>query len=65
MQYYKNYIEGDLAGQRESINKKEFNFWKEEAHALWGYLNFWGDFVPGLLRPELPEIITNNCEGVV
>ena len=56
MSFYKNYIEGDLAGQSIAITRAEFNFWAAEARALWGYVDIWGNFVPGLLQPELPII---------
>lgn len=53
--YWKNYQSGPMAGQQINIDNDEYDFWKEEAHALWGYLDFWGDFVPGLFNPELED----------
>ena len=37
------------------IDKKQFFEYQEEAEALWGTTDFFGDFVPGKLRKELPE----------
>ncbi|CAH0121224.1 hypothetical protein PAE9249_03750 [Paenibacillus sp. CECT 9249] len=54
MKYWKTYQSGPNEGQKVYIEKDEFNFWKKEAEALWGRLDFWGNFVPGLLNPELP-----------
>lgn len=58
--YFKRYQTGPLAGQEIKISSKEAGEWLEEAHALWGYVDVWGDFVPGLLRPELPIIDDPN-----
>ncbi|MCL1852667.1 MAG: hypothetical protein FWF88_06495 [Peptococcaceae bacterium] len=49
--YYKQY---EKDGKTEDISKEDYKYWKAEARALWGYINVWGKFVPGLLRPELP-----------
>lgn len=51
--YYKRYETGSLAGQLIEIPKDEFSGWREEAQLLWGKLDWKGDWVPGLLRPEL------------
>ena len=54
--YYKKYETGDLKGQEVQIESEEFDQLAEEARALWGYVDWWGDWVPGLLRRELPVI---------
>ncbi len=54
--YWKHYEKGARAGQDIDIDSSEYDFWKDEAEALWGYLDWLGDFVPGLLRRELPVI---------
>ncbi|MEU3620144.1 hypothetical protein ABZ725_48890 [Streptomyces sp. NPDC006872] len=54
--YWKKYLTGTLAGQRVQITKVEFRELKEEAELLWGTTDWKGDFVPGLLRQELPVI---------
>jgi len=33
-----------------------YDFWKEEAYALWGYIDWLGDFQPGIWRTTLPEM---------
>ena len=54
--YFKNYKAGQLAGQRVEISGDEFSRLEKEAHALWGYVDWLGDFIPGILRRELPVI---------
>jgi hypothetical protein len=54
--YWKNYKTGSKTGQRVQISKEEFLQLKEEAELLWGTTDWKGDFVPGLLRQELPVI---------
>ncbi|ANZ40467.1 hypothetical protein BBK82_35090 [Lentzea guizhouensis] len=54
--YWKNYQTGALAGQRVKITKAEFGELREEAELLWGTTDWMGDFVPGLLRRELPVV---------
>lgn len=51
--YLKIYRGGPLEGKEYNISKEEYRFWANEGKALWGYLDFWGNFVPGLLNPEL------------
>jgi len=55
-EYSKLYVEGPLAGKSVTIDKSEFTWFKKEGKALWGTVDGWGDFVPGLLMPELPEV---------
>ncbi|MBW7475892.1 hypothetical protein K0T92_14190 [Paenibacillus oenotherae] len=50
---WKVYVTGALAGQKIEVTKEEFNFWRWEGESLWGTVDLWGNFVPGLLRPEL------------
>ncbi|MFI1196357.1 hypothetical protein ACH4T9_24325 [Micromonospora sp. NPDC020750] len=54
--YWKNYQTGPLAGQRVQITKDEFHELKGVAERLWGTTDWKGDFIPGLLRQELPVI---------
>jgi hypothetical protein len=54
--YWKTYQNGPLQGQRVSISSDDFDFYEEEAHAMWGYADWKGDFVPGLFRRSLPEM---------
>ncbi|GAB3812672.1 hypothetical protein [Micromonospora zhanjiangensis] len=54
--YWKNYQTGPLAGQRVQITRDEFRELREEAELLWGTTDWKGDFVPGLLRQELPVV---------
>ena len=54
--YFKNYESGPKKGQRVEITSSEFSGFVEEAHALWGYLDWANDWIPGLLRTELPVI---------
>lgn len=54
--YFKTYQSGDLKGQTIQIAKDEFLQWKQEGELLWGTTDWKGDFVPGLLRPELPVV---------
>ncbi len=58
--YWKTYESGPKSSQKEYLSKDDFNYWKEEAKALWGYLDFWGNFAPGLLNPVLPEVYIND-----
>ena len=53
---WKVYQSGPLAGQRVEVDEVEFDFWRREGELLWGTTDFWGDFVPGLLRPRLPVV---------
>ncbi|UNK21040.1 GIY-YIG nuclease family protein [Paenibacillus sp. N3/727] len=52
--YHKTYQSGPSKGNKLYIDKEEYNFWKGEGEALWGYLDAWGYFVPGLFNPVLP-----------
>jgi hypothetical protein len=54
--YWKNYKTGSSAGQQVKISKDEFLQLKQEAELLWGTTDWKGDFVPGLLRQELPVV---------
>ncbi|NUR29630.1 MAG: hypothetical protein HOV83_27910 [Catenulispora sp.] len=54
--YWKKYHTGPLAGQRVGISKEEFNTLADVAETLWGTTDWKGDFVPGILRQELPVI---------
>ena len=54
--YFKNYETGPLAGQRVEITGDEFSALRREGEALWGTTDWKGDWVPGLLRRELPVI---------
>lgn len=54
--YFKVYQTGPLAGQKVRISKDEFMEWKEEGELLWGRVDWKGDWVPGLLRRELPVV---------
>jgi hypothetical protein len=56
MHYRKSYISGPRQGTKVEIPKEEFNDLKDEAHALYGDVDFWGDFIPGMLVPELPVV---------
>jgi RHS repeat-associated protein len=54
--YYKKYETGELSGQSFELSKSEFSQLREEAEALWGTTDWKGDWVPGLLMPELPIV---------
>jgi RHS repeat-associated protein len=49
--YFKTYESGTIEG----ISRNDYDFWREEGRALWGYLNGWGNFVPGLFNPSLDD----------
>lgn len=61
--YFKKYESGSLSGQTIQVEKEEFIFWKKETEALWGTTDFWGDWVPGLYRRELP-VMNESTYGV-
>jgi RHS repeat-associated protein len=52
--HYKHYVRGFFAGTYQMISSDEYDELVEEAKSLWGYIDAWGDFEPGLLQPELP-----------
>ena len=52
--YYKTYVSGPLKGQRIEISQAEAAKYLKEAEALWGTTDWTGEFVPGLLVPQLP-----------
>lgn len=54
--YFKVYKFGARAGQTVQVSKQEFRELQQEAELLWGTTDWKGDFVPGLLRQELPVI---------
>jgi len=54
--YKKHYLSGSLRDKDVEITHQEYSQFKEEAEALYGYVNWKGDFVPGLLLPKLPVI---------
>ncbi|WP_246358543.1 hypothetical protein [Paenibacillus phytorum] len=59
--YWKTYQTGPMAEQKVYVGEDDFDFWKKEAQALWGRLDFWGNFVPGLLNPVLPVVDPNEA----
>jgi hypothetical protein len=63
--YFKIYQTGSLAGQSIRISEDEFLGLKKEGELLWGTTDWKGDWVPGLLRQELPVVdicaVENNC----
>ena len=54
--YYKTYLEGAVKGKTLEITSEEFRGLREEAEALWGTVDWNGDFVPGLLNRKLPVL---------
>ena len=48
------YISETGEDRKVPIERAEFSELQEEAEALWGTTDWKGDFVPGLLNPELP-----------
>lgn len=54
--YFKRYQTGALAGQDVQVEREEFSELKREAESLWGTTDWKGDWVPGLLRRELPVV---------
>jgi RHS repeat-associated protein len=58
--YYKNYQTGPLKGKAVQIDRDEFNVLRKEAEALWGTTDWKGDWVPGILRRELPVIYVSG-----
>jgi hypothetical protein len=52
----KHYVGGDNDGQVVSITGREYADIVEEHEALYGYIDWKGDFVPGKLRQELPAV---------
>lgn len=54
--YYRTYVDGDREGEQVDMTRAEYNQWSEENRALYGYVDMWGDFQPGLLRPEPPMV---------
>jgi hypothetical protein len=54
--YYKTYRSGPETGRRFVISSEEFKGLREEAEALWGVMDWNGDFVPGLLNRSLPMV---------
>lgn len=55
--YFKNYVAGAKQGEKVRVSKSEFEDLAEEAKALWGTIDWQGDFVPGLLLPSLEVIV--------
>ena len=54
--YRKTYITGPRKGTTVEISKDEYNSLADEGHALYGDVDFWGDFIPGMLLPKLPIV---------
>jgi hypothetical protein len=54
--YEKEYVSGEAAGTTVEIDKQEYYDFSDEARALWGYLDWKNEWVPGKLRKELPVI---------
>ncbi|HEY1983983.1 MAG TPA: hypothetical protein VGG85_01155 [Terracidiphilus sp.] len=54
--YRKHYISGPQDGKYVDIEREKAKELKNEAEALYGYVDIWGDFVPGMLLPELPVV---------
>ena len=59
--FFKNYQTGSLAGQRAEISEDQFDSFSAEAKALWGTTDWKGDWIPGLLRRELP--VVDRCSA--
>jgi RHS repeat-associated protein len=52
--YYKDYVSGPRANQSHHISRSEARTLRDEARALWGYIDWQGDWQPGILRRSLP-----------
>lgn len=52
--YAKTYKNGPRAGQIQSIDSDAFEKYKAEGKQRWGYISFWGNFVPGTERSSIP-----------
>lgn len=55
-EYSKTYVQGPHAGQQVAIDRDRYSFYEREAKALYGYMDWKGDFQPGLLNRTLQEI---------
>ena len=60
-EYWKRYNTGTKSGKDVSISAADFDYWKEEAHCLWGYADWKADFVPGILRRKLDVVFPNGA----
>jgi hypothetical protein len=54
--FYRIYIDGTFAGQRDEVDRWFYDDCKEEYEKREGYINWLGDFVPGTERKELPKM---------
>jgi RHS repeat-associated protein len=54
--YYKVYISEESAGNKVEISWSEYRNLGAEGEALYGYLDWSGEFIPGLLNRELPVV---------
>ena len=61
--WYRNYLDGPLMGQQVPITRDEFDRYRNLGRELWGYVNIWGNFVPGSLQPYLP-IVAPSCNNI-
>lgn len=61
--YYKRYIAGPFKGKTIEVSDSEFETLRDEAEALWGTVDWKGDFVPGLLQPELPRVNRSSTQA--
>lgn len=59
--YFKLYKSGAKEGQRVEISESEFDKLADDAEFLWGKTDWKGDFVPGILRQELPVVEPDPC----
>jgi RHS repeat-associated protein len=54
--WLKEYESGPNAGQKVSITKEQYDQYKAQMQLDWGYIDWKGDFQPGVFQQELPEI---------
>ncbi len=55
-EYSKYYINDNKKDSKLIITEDEFEGHRSETAAMWGYRDFWGNFKPDLLNPELQTI---------
>ncbi len=63
-EYHESYISGPLKGKRFEISSEKFEEYRNEARALYGYLDRAGDFVPGLIQPH-PTVIHGGYGEII
>ena len=61
--YAKAYVDGPREGEVEEITAEDYRFFEREGRLLYGYLDIFNNFQPGLIYREIPTINLDDLDA--